>query len=75
MFENLKNEFNKQDDEGKVIMIFVGLVVALVALGLVALAWLIVKSMLPYLIGAAIVYGIGIWKFNFPAPKFIKKFL
>ncbi|AWN05156.1 membrane protein [Streptomyces phage Vorvolakos] len=75
MFENLKKTFNEQDDEGKAIMIGLLFIATLAALGVIALAWLIVKSMLPYLIGGAVLYGIGIWKFNFPAPKFIKKFL
>lgn len=75
MFENLKNEWNKQDDEGRVIMVVLAAAVLLVALLLVGLAWLIVKSMLPYLLVGAVVYGLGVWKFNFPVPKFLKKYL
>ena len=75
MIENFKKTWNEQDDEGKAIMVVLIVGVLFAALLLVGLAWLIVKSMLPYLIGGAVIYGVGIWKFNFPAPKFIKKFL
>ena len=75
MIENFKKTWNEQDDEGKAIMVVLIVGVLFAALLLVGLAWLIVKSMLPYLIGGAVLYGVGIWKFNFPAAKVIKTFL
>lgn len=77
--DNAKAEWAKMDDEDKAITAVVGVFVTFigVALGLLLL-WLaveVLKALLPIIIGVLVVYAFGVWKFNFPLPAYVKKFI
>lgn len=73
MFKKLREEFNKADDEDKIIMVLVCLVGTFFVLALIAFIVLILTELAPYLIGAAVLYLVGVKVFGWPIPAAVKK--
>ncbi len=72
-FDEAKKKFSEASDEDKAGMILASFAVLFLALLLIALVWVIVESMLPYLLGAIVLYALGTKFFGWPIPKFVKK--
>lgn len=77
LIDNAKAEWNKLDEDDKapvaVFAFFITALVVVVGSLLVLLAIEVLKALLPFLVGAVVLYGLGVWKFGWPLPPVVKK--
>jgi len=77
LIDNAKAEWNKLDEEDKapiaVALLVGGVVTIVVAMLLVLLAIEVLKALLPFIVGAVVFYGLGVWQFGWPLPPVVKK--
>lgn len=73
--DNAKAEWAKLGGDEKIAVALGTLIMAAVSLLLLVLIVELLKALLPVIIGVLVVYAFGVWKFNFPLPAYVKKFI